>query len=214
MLIFPNLWEHFLIDNVDDGGLEERQWNFAMDTVEDPEPTNLIMNTISTTPFNHDEGGSQETQDKNEEVFEYDAPQLFLNSDRIIFNARNDSIFMSAYKECHLGSNQSFTITTDTDFILKAPTAVSIESDIIHLGSHNFDDMEPVVLGDTANTWREDLCNILIDLCTALQAETHPTGCGPSGPPNNAGDYAGIASALQSAIDALPPLLSPQNRTL
>ena len=65
------------------------------------------------------------------------------------------------------------------------------ESGEIHLGNGSSE--EPLVLGDT-------LVELLKDLCTELQAMTHPTPAGPSGPPVNAPKFAAIASKLNTIL--------------
>lgn len=52
---------------------------------------------------------------------------------------------------------------------------------------------EPMVLG---NLWKATMATIL----NALAVHTHPTGVGPSGPPDNAATYTTEASKLQDAL--------------
>lgn len=55
--------------------------------------------------------------------------------------------------------------------------------------------------GFTIKKGGEDLKTILDDLLTALQAETHPTSTGPSGPPVNTADYLAIQNRLPNLFE-------------
>ena len=55
--------------------------------------------------------------------------------------------------------------------------------------------------GFTIKKGGEDLKTILDDLLTQLQAETHPTSTGPSGPPVNAAQYAAIQNRLPNIFE-------------
>ena len=119
----------------------------------------------------------------------YEGQQVVINPDRLLFNARTDSILLIADESVGISSNGTFNVDVGDKTIINSPE--------IYLG---LDAVEPVVLGDT-------LLGLLEELCDALQAETHPTPTGPSGPPINAADYSSIKSRLST-------FLSPQNYTL
>ena len=120
---------------------------------------------------------------------EYSGKQVIINSDRLLFNARTDSILVIADQSVGISTNGTFNVDSADIAIINSPE--------IYLG---LDAVEPVVLGDT-------LLGLLEELCDALAAETHPTPVGPSGPPINAADYSSIKSRLKT-------FLSPQNYTL
>ena len=119
----------------------------------------------------------------------YQGQQVVINSDRLLFNARTDSILLISDESVGISTNGTFNVDSADSTIINSPE--------IYLGLNA---VEPVVLGDT-------LLGLLEELCDALSAETHPTPVGPSGPPINAGDYASIKSRLST-------FLSPQNYTL
>jgi hypothetical protein len=119
----------------------------------------------------------------------YEGQQVVINSDRLLFNARTDSILLISDESVGISTNGTFNVDSGDIAIINSPE--------IYLG---LDAVEPVVLGDT-------LLGLLEELCDALAAETHPTPVGPSGPPINAADYSSIKSRLKS-------FLSPQNYTL
>ena len=55
--------------------------------------------------------------------------------------------------------------------------------------------------GFTIKKGGEDLKTLLDDLLTSMQAETHPTSTGPSGPPVNVADYVAIQNRLPNLFE-------------
>tara|TARA_Y100001963_G_C6548592_1_gene338800 strand:+ start:195 stop:578 length:384 start_codon:yes stop_codon:yes gene_type:complete len=119
----------------------------------------------------------------------YEGQQVVINSDRLLFNARTDSILLISDESVGISTNGTFNVDSLDKTVINSPE--------IYLG---LDAVEPVVLGDT-------LLGLLEELIDAILAETHPTPVGPSGPPINAADYSSIKSRLST-------FLSPQNYTL
>ena len=119
----------------------------------------------------------------------YAGKQVIINSDRLLFNAKEDAILIIGNETVGISTNGTFNVDSGGETIINSPE--------IYLG---LDAVEPVVLGDT-------LLGLLEELCDALAAETHPTPVGPSGPPINAAQYSSIKSRLKA-------FLSPQNKTL
>ena len=70
--------------------------------------------------------------------------QIFLTSDRIIFNSRNEDIYLSSMKDIHIGTGRHLTMSTKENLI--------IESRGVMFGDpnkeSNKDKMEPMVLGN------------------------------------------------------------------
>ena len=95
--------------------------------------------------------------------------QIILNSGRLLFNTKTDSILFSSKKTINLNSVESINIDS--------PTFV-VNSKNIFLGDKNA--TEPVILGNTFLNDLRQLLNQLITLSTALQS---PIGTpGPSAP--------------------------------
>jgi hypothetical protein len=95
--------------------------------------------------------------------------QIILNSGRLLFNTKTDSILFSSKKTINLNSVESVNIDS--------PTFVA-NSKNIFLGDKNA--TEPVILGNTFLNDLRQLLNQLITLSTALQS---PIGTpGPSAP--------------------------------
>ena len=119
----------------------------------------------------------------------YKGNQIIINSDRLLFNAKDDAVLIIGSETVGISTNGTFNVDSGSETIINSPE--------IYLG---LDAVEPVVLGDT-------LLGLLEELCDGLLAETHPTPLGPSGPPINSSTYSSIKSRLKE-------FLSPQNYTL
>ena len=150
----------------------------------------------------------------------YMGKQIFVNSDRLVFNAKEASTkhgsgqiicyskswqYFNTDNRFMVDSGKGTTLNTlgDTEIIseqqisLQTKAQTVIDSPKIFLGKSA---TEPVVLGDT-------ILGLLNELIAAINAHIHPTPAGPSGPPVNAGQFSGIDSRWKS-------FLSPQNKTL
>ena len=108
----------------------------------------------------------------------YAGKQVIINSDRLLFNAKEDAILIIGNETVGISTNGTFNVDSGGETIINSPE--------IYLG---LDAVEPVVLGDT-------LLGLLEELCDALAAETHPTPVGPSGPPINAAQYSSINTLI------------------
>ena len=60
-------------------------------------------------------------------LYGYDKNQIFQTSDRIILNAKKDSMFFSAFKHLHIGAGRAVTISSNRELV--------VESSNIYLGS-------------------------------------------------------------------------------
>ena len=181
--------------------------------------------TRLTDPGSYKDENMAEGKNKLDQKVDFDndskfeGKQIFMNTDRIIFNTKDAGDYGSGQFICYSKSWQYFntdnrfmvdsgkgnTLCTegDTEIVskqlisLKTDELTVIDSPKIFLGKAA---KEPVVLGDT-------ILGLLKELCSAYQSHIHPTPAGPSGPPTNAGTVAGISSRWKN-------FLSPQNKTL
>ena len=92
---------------------------------------------------------------------QYTSPQVIINSDRLVFNAKTDNILMSAQESIFLGSNSSINFTTPQHII---------ESRDIKLGGK--DASEAAILGDTFLDNLNEVMDSLDFLATTLQSST------------------------------------------
>ena len=92
---------------------------------------------------------------------QYTSPQIIINSNRLVFNAKTDHILISAEKSIFLGSNSSINFTTPQHII---------ESRDIKLGGK--DASEAAILGDTFLDNLIEVMDSLDFLATTLQSST------------------------------------------
>lgn len=52
---------------------------------------------------------------------EYAGKQVLISSDRILFNARNDSVFLFSDKSVGISTNGTFNVDTGADTIINSP---------------------------------------------------------------------------------------------
>jgi hypothetical protein len=91
---------------------------------------------------------------------QYVEPQVIINSDRLVFNAKKDHVLISAKDSVFLGSNSSLNFSTK-NYIVDAPD--------IKLGSNA---TEPLILGNKFLTNLNAIMTSLNALCAALAAST------------------------------------------
>jgi len=91
----------------------------------------------------------------------YSGKQIILNSGRLVFNANNDHMLLSAAKSINLNSKESVNIDTPT-FI--------IQSDKMYLGSNKA--TEPLMLGTQTVNLLKDLISALDNFFTIMQTAT------------------------------------------
>jgi len=117
----------------------------------------------------------------------YQGKQVIINSDRLLFNAKDDAILLFADKA--IGFNTKGTINFDTGpnesnnkFIVNAPN--------IHLGLKGGKDSptEPALLGDRTEQWLDRLLSFLED----------KSNCVYSAPGGQGGSFATLKQELES----------------
>ena len=110
----------------------------------------------------------------------YQGNQVILNSDRLLFNAKSDSILLFSDKAIGFSTNGSFHFdtskNTDNKFIVNSPN--------IHLGlkDNNEPPTEPAVLGHELETFLEDILDIVNNLIDDIKYKVSYTS-GPPGSP-------------------------------
>jgi len=120
-------------------------------------------------------------------------PQVIIRSDRLVFNARQDSIILNAENSVHLSSNESLNFDTKK---------FSIDCSNIRLGTATAS--EPLILG---NKFLFDLNQLLIglsSLCTVLQTQQiWPAGAPVNDVPVNTAATAlyGLITTMQGRIE-------------
>jgi hypothetical protein len=93
------------------------------------------LNLISDIPSSYEEANIEESPTS---PTEYSGNQILLNSGRLVFNAKNDHILLSADKSIHLSTKSSINLDTGDQIVLKTDNAkgkITLLSDKIYLGS-------------------------------------------------------------------------------
>ena len=97
---------------------------------------------------------------------QFKSPQIIINSDRVVINAKKDSVLISGEKSVGLSSNESINLEAKQ---------VYIEGSDIKLGSKNA--TEPVLLGDQTTQLLEIIIKELINITQALStSQIYPAG--------------------------------------
>jgi hypothetical protein len=90
---------------------------------------------------------------------EYTFPQIILNSNRIVLNAKTDSILISGEKSVGISSNGSVNIESTSE--------INLSSKLVRLGGVEAE--QSVLLGDETVELLKNLVNEVSNLATALQ---------------------------------------------
>ena len=180
-------------DDKADKKIKDYLFKFADDELE------TVYKSISTTFKKNIGRGNLETgeHDINVEdtIYKYgekeNQGQAFLSSDRITFNARRDSIFLSAFKHIHLGSGNSMTFSTSNNILFEAQISsitntklFKVNSDVVEidgreaivLGAPSLDQTQKAVLGDNLLMGLEmliaDIQTALIQVSSAIEGRS------------------------------------------
>jgi hypothetical protein len=125
----------------------------------------------------------------------YINPQIILNSDRIVLNAKKDSVLISGQKSVGLSSNDSVNI---------GAKQIYIDGSDIRLGSKDAE--EPVLLGNKTITTLRQITSLLKSITMVLQLDQlFPAGIPiPNGPANTIALTANqILSNIETSLDSL-----------
>lgn len=105
---------------------------------------------------------------------EFIGNQIFINSDRIVLNTKENEFMIFAKKAINLVTEGVVTIDSVDNITINTLSNTIINSSNIYLGSSNA--IEPLVLGDTLKSILEEMIDYLVN-------HKHSTSTGPSGPP-------------------------------
>lgn len=130
-------------------------------------------------------------------------PQIIFNSNRIVINAKTDSVLLSAQNSVNLSTNKSVNINTQT---------LSIDAANVMLGSK--DAKESVVLGDTLYFQLNGICDALIQMLNILSVSQ----IWPNGVPTNDIEantiYSSLLTQIEQIQEYLPEALSKNVKTI
>ena len=133
----------------------------------------------------------------------YSNPQVVINSGRLVFNAKSDSILLSAQKSVNMSTNESVNINTKN---------LLIDSGNIRLGSK--DAKEPIVKGDTLYFQLDQLIKSLLQMIAVLKtSQIFPNGVPKADIVKNQ-VYANVETSLQLIQEDLESILSKNVKTI
>jgi len=112
---------------------------------------------------------------------EYQGKQIILNSDRVLFNSKADSILGFAKEHISFSANGNIHLDTSDN----SNSQIVLNSPNIYLGleeNENFP-TEHAVLGDSVERILEDICDAVDDLCTVIETQQiQINAAGPTAP--------------------------------
>jgi len=116
----------------------------------------------------------------------YEKPQVIINSDRLVFNAKTDHVLISGEKSVFLGANSSLNFNAGKNVV--------VECSDIKLGDKSA--TEPLILGDTFLKNLDVVLTKLDHLCTQLSVDQ----IWPAGAPVANGGVITVATSLKLDI--------------
>ena len=133
----------------------------------------------------------------------YVGPQIFANTDRIVLNAKNDSIL--------IGSKKGINLSTE-EYVNVKSRNLYIDAQNVKLGNESA--TEPILLGDKTEDLLSRLITQLTSICNVLLTDQiYPGGAAvPNAPMNNAA--ANALSVLNELQTQLPTLKSKVSKTI
>ena len=129
----------------------------------------------------------------------YQGKQVIINSDRLLFNAKTDSILLFSKQAISLSTDGSIHFDTsegdDNNFIVNAPN--------IYLGLDYKDELptEPAVKGDSLDIFLNDMLDLINNLWDATLYEISYTESGTFTGPNPMNK--GVESRIEDQIKEL-----------
>ena len=104
------------------------------------------------------------TNESPESIISYSGSQVMLNSDRLVFNTKADSIILNSNKHLSIGANQSIgLLSKEGDIVLQT------NKNRVRLGDPNAN--QSVILGDKFLDELSDVLKKLQTMCQTLSAE-------------------------------------------
>jgi hypothetical protein len=138
----------------------------------------------------------------------YSGEQIILNSGRLLFNAKNDSIILSAEKSIHLTSDTSVNVDGGNQIALVAPK--------VYLGSTagaEGTQLQSLVLGENLNIVLGEVASFLTGLGVYFQTATDSVGAPIASLQQAASKANQLGQSIQNIVDG-KNLLSKQVKTI
>lgn len=166
--------------------------------------SSLYLTSTQTIPLSPASENYRSFSTPPQSVSFYSNPQIILNSDRIVINAKTDSVLLSAQKSVSLSTNESVNINTKT---------LSIDAGSIKLGSK--DARESIIKGDTLYFQLDQMLKALLQMLAVLKTSTiniDSSKLKADIPKNQV--YANVETSLQLIQEDLESILSKNVKTI
>jgi hypothetical protein len=212
----PNIWSSvgdngspiFILRN-GQGNINTNSWVPTTENINDDKSSIYLTSTQQIPLFPaSDRTDSYRKSTLPEAVRTYSGEQIILNSGRLVFNAKNDSIILGAAKSIHLTSNTSVNIDGATQIALVAPK-VYLGSTIGEEGTQ----LQSVVKGENLNTVLGEISSFLLTLEVAFQSATDSTGTPIASLISIASDAGQLGKSISNIVKG-KDLLSKQVKTI
>jgi hypothetical protein len=166
----------------------------------------------------------EDDPDVNETIYNYRKPQFLLSSDRITFNAREDSIFMASKQFMHFGSGNTMTFSTSNNLYFESATSAITDTPLFKVYSQQvvIDGRESIVLGHPqldngivkSAVRGEYLLNALNQIVDDMMGLANATIKGIEGQPGATGAAISIINTAKNDIEATKDLINLKNTIL
>ena len=182
--------DHFIVH-----GDDQTSFNYNF-TLADDEITEVYKSISKTFKKSLGHGGNEVVKselksgnlfDVEDVIYNYNGNQLFTSSDRITFNARKESMFLSALEHIHIGCGSSMTFSTSKNILTEAHQSVITNTngrfevnastvyidgrEKIALGNSVLDDlMEKAVLGNSLVGQLSKMFHLMKEMCYITSA--------------------------------------------
>ena len=179
-----------IIRNGQDPNLPDKGWEYTVENIEKDQSLIYLTSTQSIPLYKNlllDSYGSKKIPDKPKSISTYTNPQVIINSDRLVFNAKTDHVLISGEKSVHLSSPNSLNFDSK-NFI------ISVGGNI-KLGDNRAN--EPLIYGDSFLNDLNQVMESLSFLCKNLQSEQ----IWPAGAPAPAANIVGAAITCEGLIN-------------
>ena len=148
-----------------------------------------------------------------DELYKYNKDQIFASSGRITFNARSDSIYLSALKRIHIGAGSSMTLSTSANILVEAAESVITNTGIFKVDADKFvylDGREKIILGNPLKNDTEHaavLGDALVGLLMMMMGEIKNLAYGTSEGIENRKVVGASSDIMDKVVEAFDQLM-------
>ena len=178
--------QHFFMDKKREAeGKEAENYEFKLADGEIENPLKTLEETFKKGyGRGFPEKGGEDDTDINKTVYGYEDDQIFMTSDRVTINAKQDSIFFSSKEHVHVGAGNSITFSTSRSYVINAAQNFLLQTNRVKVDASSItmtatkrinlgdpqhkdgpDSMHPLVDGDTLYILLTDFMNSVQNVC-------------------------------------------------